>query len=114
MHEFGYAEGVLAAVRRRAAGRPVRRVRLRAGIGHRLDEQSMAQAFRWLAQATEAQDAELELVAVPARLTCRSCGRSADTYDLLPRCAHCAGDAVELAGGDELVLESVTYAGDSG
>lgn len=78
MHEFGYADGVLAAVRRRAAGRPVSRVRLRAGTRHRLDEESLAQAFRFVAHGTEAADAVLELVPVP---------------------------------GDELTLESLTYAG---
>jgi hydrogenase nickel incorporation protein HypA/HybF len=111
MHEFGYAEGVLAAVRQRAGGRRVSRVRLRAGVRHRLDEQSLAQAFQWLARDTEAEDAALELVPVPARLACRSCGRVAETYEILAHCGHCAGGAVELAGGDELMLESVTYAG---
>jgi hydrogenase nickel incorporation protein HypA/HybF len=111
MHEFGFAEGVLAAVRRRAGGRPVRQIRLRAGVRHRLDEQSMAQAFRFVAQGTEAADAALELIPVPARLTCRSCGQAAETYEPLARCGRCGGAAVDLAGGEDLVLESLTYAG---
>lgn len=111
MHEFGLAEGVLDTVRRRAAGRPVSRVRLRAGVRHGIDEASMAQAFLIVAQGTEAEGAALDLITVPARLTCRSCGRSAETYDLLAGCPGCAGAAVELTGGEELVLESLTYAG---
>ena len=59
MHEFGLAEGVLAAVRRRAGGRPVRRVRLRAGVRHGVDADSMAQAFRFVAAGTEAEGAGL-------------------------------------------------------
>ena len=109
MHEFGLAAGILDAVRRRAAGRPVRLVRLRAGIRHRIDEASMAQAFQLVAQGTEAEGATLDLIAVPARLICRSCGGSADTYDVLAGCPRCAGDAVDVSGGDELVLESLTY-----
>jgi hydrogenase nickel incorporation protein HypA/HybF len=113
VHEFGIAEAVLATVLRRAAGRPVRRVRLRAGIRHGIDPDSMAQAFRFVAEGTGAQGAALDLVTVPARIACRSCGRSAATCDPLARCPACGGEAVDVTGGDELVLESLTYRPDS-
>jgi len=70
----------------------------------------MAQAFQFVALGTEAEAAALDLVPVPARLTCRSCGCSAETYDARPTCPGCDGTAVELAGGDELVIESLTFA----
>jgi len=111
VHEFGLAEGVLDTVRRRAAGRAVRRVRLRAGVRHAIVEASMAHAFELVAAGTEAEGAALELVTVPARLTCRSCGWSGDTVDVLARCPGCGGESVDVTGGDELVLESLTYAG---
>jgi hydrogenase nickel incorporation protein HypA/HybF len=110
MHEFGLAEGVLDSVRRRAAGRPVSRVRVRAGVRHGVDEQSMAQAFQFVAAGTEADGAALDLVTVPVQLACRSCGYAADSFDVLATCPRCAGDAVDLSGGDELVLESLEYA----
>ena len=109
MHEYGLAEGVLDTVRRRAGGRPVDRVRLRAGVRHGIDEASMTQAFRFVAQGTEAADAALDLVTVPARLICQACGAAADTYDVLARCPGCDAEAVDVTGGDELVLESLTY-----
>jgi hydrogenase nickel incorporation protein HypA/HybF len=110
VHEFGFAAGVLDVVRKRAAGRRVRRVRLRAGVRHGIDAPSMAQAFRFVAQGTEAADAAFDLVTVPAQLSCRSCGGAAQTYDLLARCPICDASAVDIAGGDDLVLESLTYA----
>jgi hydrogenase nickel incorporation protein HypA/HybF len=79
-------------------------------VRHRIDELSMAQAFRLVATGTEAEGAALDVVAVPARLTCRSCDRSAETYDLLACCPGCDGDAVDVTGGDDLVLESLAYA----
>ena len=109
MHEFGLAEGVLDAVQRRAGGRPVRRVRLRAGIRHGVDPESMAQAFQFVSGGTEAEGAVLDVVPIPVQLTCRSCGYAEDTLDLLAACPQCHGDAVDLAGGDELVLESLEY-----
>jgi hydrogenase nickel incorporation protein HypA/HybF len=110
VHEFGIAERVLDTVRRRAAGRQVSRVRVRAGIRHGIDGPAMAQAFRFVAQGTEAAGAALDLVTVPARITCRTCGRRTDAYDALACCPGCAGDAIDWSGGDELVLESLTYA----
>lgn len=110
MHEIGLAEGVLETVRRRAGGRLVTRVRLRAGVRHGVDEASMAMAFRFVAEGTEADGATLDLVTVPVRLACRGCGYAADSYDVLAACPSCASDEVDLAGGDELVLESLEYA----
>jgi hydrogenase nickel incorporation protein HypA/HybF len=109
MHEFGLAEGVLAAVRQRAAGRKVAGIRVRFGVKHAVDSESMAQAFGLVAEGTEAADATVDLVTVPATLTCRACGFSAETTDLLAVCPRCDGSDVELAGGDEMVLESITY-----
>lgn len=110
MHELGLAEGVLETVRRRAGGRAVIRVRVRAGVRHGVDERSMAQAFRFVAEGTEADGAALDLVTVPVRLVCRGCGHTADTYDVLAICPNCASDSVDLTGGDELILESLEYA----
>ena len=70
----------------------------------------MAQAFHLVSQGTEAADATVDLVTVPARLTCRTCGATAETTDLLAVCGRCGSDDVELHGGDELVLESIEYA----
>lgn len=110
MHEFGLCEGLLDSVRRRANGRPVARVRVRAGIRHAVDEGSMAQAFSLIAQGTEAEGAALDLVIVGARVACRTCGTEADTMDVLAVCPDCHGTDVKLSGGDELVLESIEYA----
>jgi hydrogenase nickel incorporation protein HypA/HybF len=109
MHEFGLCEGVLAAVRQRAGGRQVAAIRVRFGVRHAVDEESLAQAFSMVAAGTEAAGAAVELVTVPARLACRSCGSVAETADVLAVCPRCGSDDVELSGGDEMVLESISY-----
>jgi hydrogenase nickel incorporation protein HypA/HybF len=109
MHEFGLAEGVLDVVRRRAAGRRVAEVRVRFGVRHAVDSESLAQAFSMVAEGTEAAGAGVELVTVPAGLACRGCGFAGKTTDLLAACPRCAGTDVEITGGDEMVLESITY-----
>ena len=109
MHEFGLSEGVLAAVRQRASGRKVTAVKVRFGVRHRVDQESLAHAFGVVAEGTEADGAAVELVTVPATLTCRGCGFTGETTDLLAACPRCAGDDTEISGGDEMTLESISY-----
>jgi hydrogenase nickel incorporation protein HypA/HybF len=109
MHEVGLCEGILEAVLSRAGDRRVSRVRIRAGIRHGVDTGSMEQAFRLVADGTEAEAAVVEVVPVPATLSCRTCGQTAPTHDVIAVCPHCHGDDVDITGGDELILESIGY-----
>lgn len=109
MHEFGLCEGVLEAVQTRAAGRRVAGIRVRCGVRHAVDPDTMAQAFGFVAAGTEADGAAVEVVTVPATIKCRDCGAVSETDDRLAMCPQCAGANVEITGGDELVLESVSY-----
>ena len=109
MHEFGLSEGVLAAVRQRASGRQVAAIKVRFGVRHHVDQESLAHAFGVVAEGTEADGAAVELVTVPATLTCRGCGFTGETTDVLAVCPQCAGDDVEISGGDEMTLESISY-----
>ena len=110
MHEFGLCEGVLDAVRQRAGGRRVTGVRVRFGVRHAVDEESLGQAFSMMAEGTEAAGAAVELVTVPATIACPDCGFSGQTTDLLATCPRCASTDAQVSGGDEMVLESITYA----
>ena len=109
MHEFGLCEGVLATVRQRAGGRKVAGIRVRFGVRHAVDEESLTQAFSMVAEGTEAAGAAVELVTVPATITCPDCGFSGETTDVLATCPRCAGTNVRISGGDEMVLESIRY-----
>ena len=109
MHEYGLAEGVLATVRQRADGRKVAGIKVRFGVRHAVDAESLSQAFGFVAADTEAADAIVDLVTVPATLICRDCGTVAETADVLAACPRCAGEDVEITGGDEMTLESITY-----
>ena len=109
MHEYGLAEGALATVRQRAGGRKVAGIRVRFGVRHAVDEESLAQAFGFVAEGTEAAGAAVKLVTVPATLACGDCGLTTETTDVLAACPRCAGEDVEITGGDEMTLESITY-----
>lgn len=109
MHEFGLCAGVLQAVQTRAAGRTVAGIRVRCGVRHAVDPAAMAQAFGLVAAGTEAAGAAVDVVTVPATVTCRGCGAVSESADQLAVCPRCGSADVEIAGGDELTLESVRY-----
>lgn len=109
MHEYGLCEGIVATVRRRAAGRRVGRVVVRIGVRHAALAAPMAQAFEAVTAGTEVSGARLDIVPVPLLIVCRACGASGDTSDPLALCPGCGGDRVDLCGGDELTLVQIEY-----
>ncbi|MEV4379842.1 hydrogenase maturation nickel metallochaperone HypA [Streptosporangium sp. NPDC049644] len=110
MHEFGIAEAILAAVEKRADGRRVRRARVHAGALLRVTEPVINQAFSAVADGSVAEGARVDLVIVPVRMTCRSCGSTSTSVDPFAVCAGCGGTDIDTEGGDDLVLESIQMA----
>jgi hydrogenase nickel incorporation protein HypA/HybF len=109
MHELGIAGAVLRAVERRAAGRRVRRARVRAGALLHISGPALNQAFITVSDGTVADGAHLDVVIEPARLGCRSCGRTTTSDRMLATCPGCGGTRMDLHSGDGLVLESVEF-----
>ena len=111
VHEIGYCDGVLDAVERRAAGRPVARIGVRVGALHRIVPAAFEQSFQMIAAGGVADGAGTE---VRDRSGPRHCMRllrrdfDSTTRAGLPAPAGAIDVAAE--GGDELVLEWVEYA----
>ena len=109
MHEYGMCDGIVDAIQRRAAGRRVARVKVRVGVMHRIVEEAFQHAFAHAAEGTEADKAAVDIVVVPVKVVCRSCGATFDSEELAIARASCSGVDLDLAGGDELILESIEY-----
>lgn len=107
MREEGIAEAVLAAVERRAGGRPVRRAKVRVGVLLRIDPVALRRAFHVVSDGTVADGANLDVTVDPVRLTCGVCDRTITSDGLLAACPVCGCPGLAIEGGDGLVLESV-------
>jgi hydrogenase nickel incorporation protein HypA/HybF len=109
VHEMGIAGAVLRAVERRAAGRRVRRARVRAGALLHISGTALNQAFVAVSDGTVADGAQLDVVVEPARVGCRSCGRTVTCDRMLAACPDCGGTRLDLHSGDGLTLEAVEF-----
>ena len=111
MHELGLCEAIVGAVEKRAGEREVTRVRVRVGRLHHVHPEAFEQSFLMAAAGGVASDAEAELVLLPVRARCGSCGSEVEAEEIPLGCTTCGGIDMELTGGDELVLESIEYRG---
>lgn len=109
MHEIGYCAGVLEAVERRAAGRPVARIGVLVGALHRISPAAFQQSFRMVADGGIASGASTEVLIAPVRATCASCPAAFESTEAAPACPDCHSTDVATEGGDELVLQWVEY-----
>ncbi len=112
MHELGLCQSIVMAVEGKANGRRVTGVGIRIGSRHGVDRGAFDQAFAMVAQGTVADGADFDLVVVPTRVTCRSCGDENDSTDQLALCPACGSADVAAEGGDALVLEWLAFEAD--
>ncbi|NUR58775.1 MAG: hydrogenase maturation protease [Catenulispora sp.] len=110
MHEIGYCAGVLEAVERRAAGRPVARIGVLVGARHCISPAAFEQSFHLVAEGGVAAGAGTEVSIAPMRASCAACSAGFETPEPLPACPDCHSTDVVTEGGDELMLQWVEYA----
>ena len=70
---------------------------------------ALNQAFVTVSDGTVADGARLDVVIEPARVGCRSCGRTTTSDRMPARCPGCGGTGIDLQSGDGLVLELVEF-----
>jgi hydrogenase nickel incorporation protein HypA/HybF len=114
MHELGLCASIVDAIEQRAGDRPVARVRIRVGRLHHVHPEAFDQSFAVAAQGSVAEDAAAELVLLPVSVRCTSCGAVTEADELPLACVECSSVDLEIAGGDELILESIEYRAPSG
>jgi hydrogenase nickel incorporation protein HypA/HybF len=106
MHEYSIIQALVDSVETHANGATV--VRLRVSIGELagVDPGLLASAYEIFRGETICSDASLEIVNVPAKWTCMTCGRVIARGKAL----QCDGE-VKLTSGDEIVLEQIELIG---
>lgn len=115
MHELGMCEAIVAATLHRAAGRRVTNLRVRVG-GHAVDPDVVTQGIQLAAAGTVAQSADIDLILVPMSMSCGDCGHTGTIANHLAMvaCPSCGGLDIQVAGDEDVMLESITVAAGDG
>jgi hydrogenase nickel incorporation protein HypA/HybF len=107
MHEMGFANSILEAVRGQVAcypgGIPCK-VGVKIGELAAIDADALQFCFEALIQDTDLRSLKLEIEICPRLHRCGGCGHTFIVRDYEFRCPQCAGMQSECISGDELEL----------
>ncbi len=104
MHEMGITRNIVSIVAEHAASRPVKRVRLEIGALTAVIPDAIRFCFDVASRGTVLDGAELEIIEIPGRARCRTCGAEIVPATLVPRCP-CGSLDVEKLAGEELNIK---------
>ena len=110
MHELSLAKSLIDLVEekvRECGGKRATKVYLIVGALSSIHPSLLRSAFEFLKKGTLADDAELEIREIPAKLRCRRCGSEFTSYEFDLTCPNCGGWGGEVISGEELILERI-------
>jgi hydrogenase nickel incorporation protein HypA/HybF len=107
VHELSLSSAVVATATKHARGQQVGLVSVRVGRLRQVIPDTLEFYFGFVARGTVCDGARLELEVVEAVLRCRPCGREWGIEVPAFRCPTCGGSDVEIARGNEFLVESI-------
>lgn len=107
MHEFDLSSAVVATVRKHAAERKVTHVTLRIGRLRQVVRDTLEFYIAIVGRDTVVEGATIEIIDVPAVLRCRTCAGEWEIEIPAFVCPTCGPGAVEVATGEEFMVESI-------
>ncbi len=111
MHELSIADAIVRIADEHAAGRKVTRVEVKVGHLRQVVPSALSFAFEMVAVGTAVEGAELALIEVPARVSCRACGSESGVQGFPLVCAGCGGFDVAVVQGEELFVDALEVEG---
>ena len=111
MHEAAIAEGILRAVRDAVPAEHLPRVQavhVRIGVLRAVWPDALTFAYEALVRESALNGSRLDIQTVEATGTCRDCSAVFEVRDVPPSCPECESILVDLAGGMDLSVQSVT------
>jgi hydrogenase nickel incorporation protein HypA/HybF len=106
MHELGITQEIVAIAAARAGDARVTRVVVEIGRGTAVLPDAVRFCFDVCAEGTSVEGAALDIVEIPARVRCRSCGGEQELFELWYTCP-CGAGVLEWLSGEELRVRTV-------
>ena len=110
MHELSLCEGVVQVVVEQAHVQRYSRVEtvwLEVGTLAGVEVEALRFGFEVVTRGTLAEGARLEIISLPGRAWCLSCGEAVILEQRGVPCPQCGGYQLEVTGGEELRIKEL-------
>ncbi|HUE25303.1 MAG TPA: hydrogenase maturation nickel metallochaperone HypA [Solirubrobacteraceae bacterium] len=107
MHELALSSAIVNTVAKHADGRRVTAVNLQVGRLRQVIPETLEFYFEFVARDSVCEGARLNQEVIDARLRCKPCEFEWAIEIPAFRCPECGGSDVEIASGDEFLVESI-------
>jgi hydrogenase nickel incorporation protein HypA/HybF len=110
MHEMSLCESILQIMEDHASRQGFGRVKtvwLEIGDLSGVELEAMRFSFEVVTRGTLADQARLEIIAVPGRGWCMQCGKSVAVTQRFDACPGCGGYQLQVTGGDEMKIKEL-------
>lgn len=106
MHELSITRNIVAIVGERANGARVTQVTIEVGKWSAVAPDAIRFCFDVVAKGTALEGAQLEVIEVPGRARCRSCGHEVELENPIALC-RCGSANLERLSGEELTIKEM-------
>lgn len=106
MHELGITRSVVAICAENSGGEVVKRVTLEIGKLSAILPDAVRFCFDIVAKGTVVEGATLEILEIPGKAQCQSCGAYVELSDLVGRCS-CGSNDLKIIAGEELKVKEM-------
>ena len=110
MHEMSLCESVVRILEDTARSQGFGRVKtvwLEVGALSGVEIEAMRFSFDAVTRGTLAEQAKLELIALPGRAWCMQCAKSVEVQQRFDACPTCGSYQLQVTGGDELKIKEL-------
>lgn len=106
MHELSITRNIVAIVSERANGAKVTQVTLEVGKLSAVIPDAIRFCFDVVIRGTVLEGAQLEVIEVPGRGRCRTCGLDVELRQLVEHCP-CGSSNLDRLSGEELTIKQM-------
>lgn len=110
MHEVSLCQSIIKQLQAAAEKEnftAVKTIWLELGVLPHVTEEALQFAFRAVAKATIAEDAQLTILSIPGKGQCGACGTQAVISERFDPCPICGQSPIALVEGDEMRIKDI-------
>ncbi len=110
MHELWLCKNILDIINQKMVEKNcvrVKKVYLEIGQLAAVEKSALIFSFNVLTQGTAVENADLEIIDIPGKAVCETCGKNFSISQYYDACQECGGFSLTVIQGEELRVKSM-------